>query len=195
MEISPDFGILGVPGLGLGRGLAVEHHRGMRHPLAAIGRRLGARNGMRGSRGGSMQRSSLVRPRLHDSERNPGCKRDRRSGRGLLRLLFELGCRAGALASSSGGEVDAALVEGSLRGFSGLLGSTGQHVGFLQRSQGGQEGHKSTDGEKSRRRSNLTSGRCRRKSGEAGTGLRGKELGELPGHGAELLRESAGARE
>ena len=167
----------------------------MRHPLAAIGRRLGARNGMRGSRGGSMQRSSLVRPRLHDSERNPGCKRDRRSGRGLLRLLFELGCRAGALASSSGGEVDAALMEGSLRGFSGLLGSTGQRVGFLRRSQGGQEGHKSTDGEKSWRRSDLTSGRCRRKSGEAGTGLRGKELGELPGHGVELLRESARARE
>ena len=48
MEISPDFGVLGVPGLGLGRGLAVEHHRGMRHPLAATGRRLGARNGVRG---------------------------------------------------------------------------------------------------------------------------------------------------
>ena len=179
----------------MGRGLAVEHHRGMHHPLAATGRQLRAWNGMRGSRGGSAQQSSLARPRLRDSKHNPGCKRDRRSGRGLLRLEFELGCRAGALASSSGGEVDAALMEGSLRGFSGLLGSTGQRVGFLRWSQGGQERHKSTDGEKSWRRSDLTSGRCRRKSGEAGTGLRGKELLELPGHGAELLRESAGARE
>ena len=75
--------------------MAVEHHRGMHHPLAATGRQLRAWNGMRGSRGGSAQQSSLARPRLRDSKRNPGCKRDRRLGRGLLRLEFELGAVRG----------------------------------------------------------------------------------------------------
>jgi len=79
----------------LGRGLAVEHHHGMRHALEATGRRFGARNGLRGSKGGSARRSSPARPRLHESEHNPGRNRDSRSGRGLPRLYFELGCRAG----------------------------------------------------------------------------------------------------
>ena len=51
-----------------------------------------------------------------------------------------------------------------------------------------------TGGEESRRRRDLTVERSRRKSGEAGSGLLGKELGELPGATAKLLRGLARAK-
>ena len=86
-----------------------------------------------------------------------------------------------------GGEDDTAFGEESLRGFSGFLGSTGQRAGFLRRSQGGQKGQKSTDGEKFRRRTELPAAALR---GNPGAGVdrgQGSELGELPGLEAELL--------
>ena len=45
-----------------------------------------------------------------------------------------------------------------------------------------------TGGEKLRRRRDLTVEQSRRNSGEAGSGLRGKEFGEIPGATAKLLR-------
>ena len=84
-------------------------------------------------------------------------------------------------------EVDAALLQAS-----GLHGST---RGAPAEVSWGQGELKCAGGMKLRRRMILPDMASGLNSGEARTGLRGKELGELPGHGAELLRESAGARE
>ena len=77
---------------------------------------------------------------------------------------------------------------------SGLLGAMIRHVGLLRSQSGGQRGLNCTGGEESRRRRDLTIERSRRNSGEAGSGLRGKELGELPGATARLLRGLARAK-
>ena len=57
---SPDFGVLGVPGLGLGRGLAVGHHHGMRKALVAMGRWFGAPSVTLLGDGGSAAQGSPV---------------------------------------------------------------------------------------------------------------------------------------
>ena len=77
---------------------------------------------------------------------------------------------------------------------SGLLGATIRHMRLLRSQSGGQRGLNSTGTEESRRRRDLTVERSRRNSGEAGSGLRGKEFGEHPGATAKLLRGLARAK-
>ena len=77
---------------------------------------------------------------------------------------------------------------------SGLLGAAIQHGRLLRSQSGGQRGLYCTSGEKSRRRRGLTLEWSRRNSGEAGSRLRGKEFGEIPGATAKLLRRLARAK-
>ena len=81
-----------------------------------------------------------------------------------------------------------------LHGSSRLLDSVDRRGMILRRCYGGQGGLNRVGGEESRRRRELTVERSRRNSGEAGAGLRGKELGELPGATAKLLRGLARAK-
>ena len=94
--------------------------------------------------------------------------------------------------AGGGGGVDLAV---QMLGWpSGLLGTAIQHGRLLRSQSGGQRGLYCTGGEKSRRRRGLTVEQSRRNSGEAGSGLRGKEFGELPGATAKLLRGLAWAK-
>ena len=88
----------------------------------------------------------------------------------------------------------AELGDGSLQRSSRRLDPTVQLVELLRRCYGGQGGLNRAGGEESRRRRELTVERSRCNSGEAGAGLRGKELGDLPGATAKLLRGLARAK-
>ena len=88
----------------------------------------------------------------------------------------------------------AELGDGSLQRSSRPLDPTVQLVELLRRCYGGQGGLNCAGGEESRLRRELTVERSRRNSGEAGAGLRGKELGDLPGATAKLLRGLARAK-
>ena len=83
-------------------------------------------------------------------------------------------------------EVDAALLQAS-----GLHGSTRAAPAEVSR---GQAELKCAGGVKLRRRTILPEMASGLNSGEAGTGLRGKELGELPRATAKLLRGLARAK-
>ena len=95
-------------------------------------------------------------------------------------------------ATSTGGGEGAAFVVRAAQGSSRRLDSLGRRVAALRSKTGGQRGTGDAGGVNSSERRNSPSSDSRANSGEVGPGLRGKDLGELPGCTAVLLRCGAG---
>ena len=110
----------------------------------------------------------------------------------LTVLGFGRSCRAGCSAATCGGEDGAKLGEVALQGVLRLLELVIRSARVLWKCSRGQLGTRVDGGERIGRAAQLTVDRLGRDSGELGPGLRGRELGKLPGCTAVLLRGSAG---
>jgi len=95
-------------------------------------------------------------------------------------------------ATSTGGGEGAAFVVRAARGSSRRLDSLDRRVAALRSKTGGQRGTGDAGGVNSSERRNSPSSDSRANSGEVGPGLWGKDLGEVPGCTAVLLRCGAG---
>ena len=91
-------------------------------------------------------------------------------------------------ATSTGGGEGAAFVVRAARGSSRRLDSLGRRVAALRSKTGGQRGTGDAGGVNSSERRNSPSSDSRANSGEVGPGFWGKDLGEVPGCTAVLLR-------
>ena len=91
-----------------------------------------------------------------------------------------------------GGAAETKRAVRAVLGSSGVLGCTGHRVMSLRSKTRGQLGTRVDGGERIGRAAQLIVERLLRDSGEVGPGLRGRELGKLPGCTAVLLRGSAG---
>ena len=98
------------------------------------------RHGEPGIRTAAEHRRAVFRPMPWGTAYGNSHKRNKRSGRGLLRLELELGCCAGALMSRSGGKADAAHAEEVAAGLLRSLGGMTRLVLDLGRCREGQGG-------------------------------------------------------